>query len=152
MKSSHNVALHGDLFGTDYILEMREISYFRPSEEVNADNVRHLAECIAKANFWTAPIPVHRDTGIVMDGNHRIQAARLLGLTHLPCVPMDYGDRRVSVFHWETGEPFAVDHIFRTLDSNNVLPYKTTRHLFSPQLPQTDIPLPQLRAADHLAK
>ncbi|MGT2477312.1 transcriptional regulator [Paraburkholderia terrae] len=94
----------------------------------------------------TAPIPVEKQTGIVMDGNHRLKAAALLSLRFLPCVPLDYLDPRVSVSHWDTGAPFCVNSIGRrVLQDRLPFPYKTTRHSFAPTLPHTDIPLLLLR-------
>lgn len=83
-----------------YCVALRPTAFFMPSEEVDADHVRRLADAIRATGLWTTPIPIERDTGIVMDGNHRIRAAALLGLHHLPCVLLDYADPRVSVTHW----------------------------------------------------
>jgi hypothetical protein len=80
-----------------------------------------------------------------MDGNHRIRAALLMGLQYVPCVPLHYNDPRVAVLNWNTGEPFCVDTIHRTIMGNEIFPYKTTKHFFTPVLPTTDIPLNLLR-------
>ena len=93
---------------------------------------------------WIAPIPIDKGTGIVMDGNHRVRAGRLLGLTHLPCIHLDYADPRVTVRDWNTGHSFEVDKIFRAIDENRILPFKSTKHSFDPPLPQTRIPLDSL--------
>jgi len=69
----------------------------------------------------------------------------LLGLRYLPCVPLDYVDLRVTVLDWKTHEPFSVERIYRSVMNNQVLPYKTTKHLFAPMLPGTEIPLEVLR-------
>ncbi|MFP4592165.1 transcriptional regulator [uncultured Ralstonia sp.] len=130
-----------------YCVALRPAAFFVPSEEVDAGAVHRLAAGIAHAGVWTTPIPIERGTGIVMDGNHRIRAAALLGLHHLPCVLLDYADPRVSVTHWRTGAPFCVDSIWRCiLADRGLFPYKTTRHRFAPALPSTEIPLAVLGA------
>ncbi|KFX28297.1 ParB N-terminal domain-containing protein [Ralstonia solanacearum] len=137
--------MHADL---SYCVALRPTAFFKPSEEVDADHVRRLADTIRATGLWTTPIPIERETGIVMDGNHRIRAAALLGLHHLPCVLLDYADPRVSVTHWGSGAPFSVAGIRqRIVAERRIFPYKTTRHRFAPALPSTEIPLTVLGTA-----
>ncbi|AEG72052.1 ParB N-terminal domain-containing protein [Ralstonia solanacearum] len=137
--------MHADL---SYCVALRPTTFFKPSEEVDADHVRRLADTIRATGLWTTPIPIERETGIVMDGNHRIRAAALLGLHHLPCVLLDYADPRVSVTHWGSGAPFSVAGIRqRIVAERRIFPYKTTRHRFAPALPSTEIPLTVLGTA-----
>ncbi|AXV78924.1 MULTISPECIES: ParB N-terminal domain-containing protein [Ralstonia solanacearum species complex] len=137
--------MHADL---SYCVALRPAAFFMPSEEVDADHVRRLADTIRATGLWTTPIPIERDTGIVMDGNHRVRAAALLGLHHLPCVLLDYADPRVSVTHWSSGVPFSIASIRqRIVVERRLFPYKTTRHRFAPALPGTEIPLTVLGAA-----
>ncbi|QHB57406.1 ParB N-terminal domain-containing protein (plasmid) [Ralstonia solanacearum] len=137
--------MHADL---SYCVALRPTAFFKPSEEVDADHVRRLADTIRATGLWTTPIPIERETGIVMDGNHRIRAAALLGLHHLPCVLLDYADPRVSVTHWGSGAPFSVAGIRqRIVTERRIFPYKTTRHRFAPALPSTEIPLTVLGTA-----
>lgn len=131
-----------------YCVALRPTAFFKPSEEVDADHVRRLADTIRATDLWTTPIPIERETGIVMDGNHRMRAAALLGLHHLPCVLLDYADPRVSVTHWGSGAPFSVAGIRqRIVAERRLFPYKTTRHRFAPALPSTEIPLTVLGTA-----
>nr|WP_311529168.1 ParB N-terminal domain-containing protein [uncultured Ralstonia sp.] len=125
-----------------YCIALKPTTFFVPSEEVDAGAVQRLATSIENAGVWNTLIPVERTTGIVMDGNHRVRAAALLGLHHLPCVLLDYADPRVSVTHWRTGAPFNVDSIReRILTQQRLFPYKTTRHRFWPVLPTTEMAL-----------
>jgi hypothetical protein len=129
-----------------YCVAIRPLGFFRASEEVNEQDVERLAASIARSGVWTAPIPVERDSGIIMDGNHRARAARLLGLHSLPCVLLDYRDPRVTVTEWDSGRPFSLDAIYgAVLHGAGKLPYKTTRHCFALALPHSDIALDILR-------
>src|SRR6516165_10541915 len=92
-----------------YVVAVRPIEFFRPSEEVDAAHVRRLADEVRRSGTWLAPLPVEAGSGLVMDGNHRLQVARLLGLRRLPCVLLRYGDRRLRVRCWKTGRPFSTD-------------------------------------------
>ncbi|QKY12024.1 ParB N-terminal domain-containing protein [Janthinobacterium lividum] len=131
-----------------YIVVLTDIAAIRPSEEVNEASARQLAKNIAFEQAWIAPIPIDKGTGIVMDGNHRVWAGRLLGLTHLPCIHLDYADPRVSVHEWHTGNPYQIEKIFRAIQENRILPFKSTKHIFDPPLPQIRIPLESLVSTD----
>lgn len=131
-----------------YCVALKPMSFLRASEMVDANHVCRLAEVIRDAGDWTTPVPVEKESGIVMDGNHRLCAAAMLGLRYLPCVLLDYDDPRVSVTDWQTGEPFCAGHICtRILRDKLLFPYKTTRHRFAPVLPRTEIPLSLLHGA-----
>jgi hypothetical protein len=124
-----------------YLVAIRPLDFFRASEEVDRARVVALAESIRAAGCWSVPLPVERDTGLVMDGNHRLRVAHRLGLKRLPCVPLSYADPRVDVRGWRCGQPFdrgVLRHLART---GGLLPPKTTRHRFAPALPVTEIPL-----------
>jgi len=135
-----------------YECVLAEHAVLRASEEVNAADVERLAARIAQAGQWTTPIPIERSTGIIMDGNHRWHAARLLRLSHLPCIPIDYGDPRVRILRWVDGSDFPVTDIHATLSSGRVLPYKSTRHLFEPPLPELCHTLASLRRLSATAR
>lgn len=128
-----------------YECVLTEHALLRASEEVDPADVERLAAHIAQAGLWTTPIPIERSTGIIMDGNHRWHAARLLRLTLMPCIPLDYGDPRVRIQRWGDGSDFPVTDIHATLSSGRVLPYKSTRHLFAPPLPELRYALDSLR-------
>ena len=130
-----------------YDCTLAELAFFRPSEDVIGHDVEKLAQDIQRRGCWTTPIPVERTSGIIMDGNHRWHAARLLQLTQLPCVALDYDDPRVRVVRWEDGGRFSLDHLRETLARGAVLPYKTTRHIFAPALPELLFDLAALRVA-----
>lgn len=127
--------------GHGYQIALRALCDVRQSEQVDPLNVQRLREAIIQAGHWLEPIIVERSRGIVMDGNHRFNAARALGLKRVPCIQLDYADPRVCVRHWQTGQAFEVAQIFTTIERGELFPYKTTRHAFHPALPVVSIPL-----------
>jgi ParB-like nuclease family protein len=128
--------------GTEpYIVAIRPIELFQPTEQVDFEKVRQLALTIRLQGHWLVPVPIESRTGLVMDGNHRLHAAKLLGLRRLPCVPLGYDDRRVAVRCWQSGAPFDVERVMSIASRREVLPFKTTRHRFDPPLPKSHIPI-----------
>jgi len=129
---------------TGYEISLRSLSWCRQSEHVDPHNVNYLVQAIESAGHWVEPIIVEQSRGIVMDGNHRLNAARALGLRRVPCIVLAYEDPRVCVRHWGTGGHFDVAHIFSTIARGEIFPYKTTRHQFDPALPLIAVPLEEL--------
>ena len=128
-----------------YVLALRSLDTLRASEQVLDERVRALASRIQHEGRWLAPLPIDEASGVVMDGNHRLRAARQLGLRRLPCIALSYGDPRVSVACWTTGLPFDPRQVFATLARGALLPPKSTRHRFEPPLPATRFELELLR-------
>lgn len=131
---------------SSYNVVLQPIDFIKASEEVDWHEVQNLAQQIAERGLWTMPMPIERQTGIIMDGNHRLRAARLLGLSHIPCILLSYDHPGVSVQHWASGASFALEEIHRIiLREGKIFPYKTTRHLFEPALPRCEISIASLR-------
>ncbi|WP_273908873.1 transcriptional regulator [Pseudomonas fontis] len=131
-----------------YRIELTAIDQLQASEEIDEKHARQLARNISAQQAWRIPLPIECGTGLIMDGNHRLFAARLLGLSHLPCVLLSYDDPRVSVQHWHNGLAFDPGLLQGMLGTGRLLPYKTTRHAFAPALPPINIALADLRQAD----
>jgi hypothetical protein len=127
-----------------YQIVLRPVCEVLQSEQVDPANVQWLCDSIIRAGHWLEPIIVERSQGIVMDGNHRLNAALQLGLYRVPCIQLDYADPRVHVWHWQTGQAFEVAQIFTTIARGEIFAYKTTRHVFDPALPVIAIPLDRL--------
>jgi hypothetical protein len=145
-EKSSTTLIEEELLNTSqsYEIVLTSVSFLRSSEETNLDNVLSLSRKIEDEGRWTTPITVEKHTGIVMDGNHRLHVARLIGIQHIPCVLLEYNDPRVDVFHWSHDTPFDTRAIFASSAENRLLPYKSTRHIFSPAIPSTNVPLRSL--------
>ncbi|MGM9514542.1 ParB N-terminal domain-containing protein [Roseateles sp. DB2] len=128
-----------------YLVAVRPIEFFRQSEIIDPAHVQELASRIAALGLWTSALPVEAGSGYVMDGNHRLAAARLLGLRRLPCIPLQYGDKRIDVRCWASGRGYSYSELMGFVESEQLLPYKTTRHAFMPNLPETEISVGLLR-------
>jgi hypothetical protein len=128
-----------------YLVAFCPLARLRASEEVHPDRVQALARRIRDEGRWLAPLPIDEASSLVMDGNHRLRAAHLLGLRRLPCVLLDYADPRVSVACWRSGRPLDPQGIVAALAGRELLPPKSTRHRFDPPLPATRIELALLR-------
>ncbi len=117
-----------------------------PHEEHDERRALRLARHIGRAGVWTAPLVVERDSLVVMDGHHRLRAARALGLLVLPAVLLSYEDGEVTLEAWRKGEQWSAAAVLSSGRSGRLLPRKTTRHLFQPAIGAVSIPLAWLAA------
>ncbi len=124
-----------------YEIEIIDLKKIVSSEDTEPNVVYLLTEKICTDNFWYSVIPIEASKNIVMDGNHRIMVAYRLGLKRVPIVRLNYSDESVKVLDWSTNKEFDIHSIFETINKGVIFPYKTTRHIFTPQLPHVKIPL-----------
>ncbi len=61
-----------------------------PSEQHDEARLCEVLTRIVRCGRWTAPLALERDSFAVMDGHHRLAAARYLQLARVPCVLLDY--------------------------------------------------------------
>ena len=63
--------------------------YNRNSKIHTSEQIRHIANSIKQFGF-NDPIGIAGPDNIVLEGNGRIEAAKLLGMTSLPCIRLDH--------------------------------------------------------------
>lgn len=63
-----------------------------PTEEHCEDRVREVMESISNSGYWTRLIAVEKQFRIIMDGHHRLEAARRLGFDFVPCAALTYSE------------------------------------------------------------
>ena len=119
-----------------------------PTEEVNPDFVDTLAAGIAVSGVWSHPLLVEADSLAVLDGHHRLAAAKRIGLRSVPALSVSYGDPRVHVESWRPGPAIPPAEIIARARAGHLLPYKSTRHITDFVIPQVRVPIHALRNAD----
>lgn len=130
---------------TGWVVELAMLDELLPHEEHNEASAMALSGKIAASGIWTAPIVADADHKIVMDGHHRLRAACILHLTHVPVVFTSYSSPAVRMEAWRPGEGWSPRDIVDRATKRNLLPYKTTRHIFSPEVGSTQISISLLR-------
>ena len=120
------------------------ISLLRATEKTVESHVFKIKDIIERLEIWTNPIRIERNTSAVMDGHHRLEAARLLGLSHVPCAEYDYLE--VQVISTRPEYDVHGKAIIERALRGNPYPCKTTKHTFPDDL-RVAIPLCELRSA-----
>ena len=100
------------------------------------ERAKQLAEKIRNEGVWNVPIIVDKKDGLVLDGQHRVEAAQILGLNTIPALVVDYEE----VTLWSLRKEEKVSHVLvrkRVLRDKILYPYKTVKHKFSFRIPAT---------------
>jgi L-serine kinase (ADP) len=103
-----------------------------------------LAKKILNDNVWTLPIAVDERHNLVLDGQHRLEVAKSIGLKYIPAVRYQYSEVETWSLRPDTHPLTVQDVVIRAL-ANDPYPYKTVKHKFVPPLPTCSFPLKELR-------
>lgn len=116
----------------------------RPIEGHSRKRVRWLVDKITRENVWTRPLCVERNHLLVLDGMHRLHAAREMGLAVVPCALFDYDE--VEVWSLRDNHVVTRERVVEQALSGDIYPYKTAKHRFPGVLAPLAIPVDSLRA------
>ena len=83
------------------------------------------------------PIIVDRDYGVVLDGHHRVEAARRLGWERIKCSIVDY-ENEVELGFWREHMRCSKCDVIVMALSGLRFPPKTTRHTLCPKCAQEE--------------
>lgn len=122
-------------------LKLINLDRIQETEDYDLEGAIRLADLILDLGIWTVPITIEHSTFAIMDGHHRLNAAKLLSLSRVPCIMMDYNKSGVVVRSWRTDLDISAANIFLMIQKNEKYPLKTTRHLFNPPIQEVEIPL-----------
>lgn len=125
----------------DLPVQLLDIGTLRHVEDFDPKRVEWLAQKINADAVWTRPLAVSREN-IVMDGQHRMEAARRLNLKKVPAVVFDY--HAVPVHSLRPEISLDADSVVRNIAAGRPYPYKTVKHDLPP-LSACGIPLDALR-------
>lgn len=81
-------------------LRLYEVELLKPHEEVVESLLQHLIDDIKSSQVMRDPVIVDKETFVVLDGMHRLEAAKRLGLKSVPVCLVDYRDPRIEVKRW----------------------------------------------------
>ncbi|MDW8359530.1 MAG: ParB N-terminal domain-containing protein [Candidatus Caldarchaeum sp.] len=79
---------------------LAEVSFLKPHEQSIQRIVDKLAEDIKKSGRIIHPVIVDASTGLVVDGTHRVEAAKHLKLRYIPVYSVDYLSEKIVLDGW----------------------------------------------------
>lgn len=102
----------------------------KPHERFSEDNVRLLILDLKSSGVLRKPVVVERENYVLLDGHHRLEAFKRLGVGAIPAVLVDYWDPRIVVKSWSDGKVFEKREVVERAIRGDLFPPKTTRHVF----------------------
>lgn len=125
-----------------WVIELIPVERILPHEEYDEARLLEVLDSIQRSGVWTAPIVLERASFAVMDGHHRLAAARHLSLPRVPCVLLDYS--QVDVLPRRPDYRVDGEQIVARSLARMLYPPKTTRHIFPEPLPLCSIAIASL--------
>ena len=128
-------------------VQLVPLEVLRPHEQTILKKVNQLERMTIRWNAYTKPLLVDRETGTILDGHHRYEIAKRMGLLCLPCVLVDYiSDDSITIITWPGSDRSEISKadVLEAASSGELLPPKTSRHLLSDDLPPISVPLSRL--------
>jgi hypothetical protein len=125
-----------------WVIELIATDRILPNEEHDEARLLEVLDSIERSGRWTAPIVLERASLAVMDGHHRLAAARHLSLPRVPCVLLDYS--QVGVHARRPDYEVDAERIVARSLARSLYPPKTTRHVFPQPLPICSIDIAAL--------
>lgn len=123
---------------------MIDVHLLHGIEEFSDERASELEKKIVEDGMWTVPIIVTKDTWMVLDGQHRFEVAKRLGLKKIPAIAVDYSDVNVWSLRKEISvSPRKVE--FKVMKKGEIYPFKTVKHKFGFLVPSVNYTLQSLK-------
>lgn len=120
-------------------------SLLKQHEMIIESHLEELFIQIKKDGYISDPIIVDKNTMIILDGHHRYNAIKRLGLSASPVCLVDYKSDKIKVKSWRKGENNVTkDLVINAGLSGNLLKPKTSRHLINKKPKGIKTPLSKL--------
>ena len=126
----------------DNDIQLIEINFLKHPEGFGENRVEWLREKIESEGVWTRPICIDEEHGIVMDGQHRMEVAKKIGLTHIPAILFSHLE--VDFWSLRKNHEVTLESIVTKSLSGNPYPYKTVKYAFPREIPECRILLEEL--------
>jgi len=96
-------------------------------EEVDSSHLAEIYNRIKSEGFFGKALAADVRTHVVLDGEHRLQALKLLSCKRVPVCLLDYSSERIEV-HTRNGSLMDKSEVLRAALSGRKLPPRTTWH------------------------
>lgn len=111
-------------------------------EGFSEKRVAWLVDKIRSEAVWTRPLSLDEEFDLVLDGQHRMEAAKILGLLWVPAVRFRYSE--VEVWSLRPKYSFTYKDVTERALAGDIYPYKTVKHRFARPPPDVTIDLKEM--------
>jgi ParB-like chromosome segregation protein Spo0J len=111
------------------LFKIVEIDKLKIHEKVDFLRLDKLMKEIKKDGVLKKPIVVDKKTYVVLDGHHRLEALKRLGLRKIPVIFVNYSSPLIKVLSWRKGEIINKKSVIEAAISGRAFPPKTSKHM-----------------------
>ncbi len=111
-------------------LKLLPLSRLKPHEETTEGRTQKMVRRLKKDGVLKSPVLVEKGDFIVLDGHHRVEAFKRLGIKKIPCRVVDYDDPAIKVKPRRKSIPITKDIVRAKVRKGGVFPHKTTMHIY----------------------
>jgi len=105
------------------------IEELKEHEEIKPEYCEALKNEILTDGILKMPIAIDKNSYIILDGHHRLQALKRIGCKKIPCVLVDYQSHEIKVIPWREGEQITKEIVIEAALSGRKMPSKTSKHM-----------------------
>jgi hypothetical protein len=107
------------------------IDILNPHEDVIESHIDYIAKDIVASGYIKYPIVVDSRTLIILDGHHRAEILKRLGIKYIPAFLVDYIQDYIDVYPLRKDIPVSKTSIIdMAILKKSVYPPKTSKHIY----------------------
>lgn len=127
-------------------LKLVNIDNLKFHEDINPSRLSKLQAQISTDGHIKTPIIVDKKNMVILDGHHRFNCCKNLGLKKIPCVLVDYlEDSEIKVSSRKKNFKITKKIVIAAGINGFLFPHKTTRHSLPYKFKNLFIPLTNLQ-------
>lgn len=115
-------------FYSNMKIKLIEIKKLKPHEKTNLARLKKLKKRVLIDGKIKNPVIIDRKSLTILDGHHRVETVRLLGLNKIPAYLVNYNDSKIKVLPRKKIQVSKKLVLLRAMHGNK-FPPKTTRHV-----------------------
>ena len=100
------------------VLEIRETKSLLSHEQTISHNLKHLKEGMLNIGHLVDPLVIDSETGVVLDGNHRLKVLEIIECPYAACQTVNYHSPEIEVGTWLPVTDKPLEEIFK--DQRNI--------------------------------
>jgi len=122
-----------------------DLSKLKEHEKIDKNHLTKIKHLIENSGVFKEPIIVDKNNLVILDGHHRFNSCKQLGLTKIPCITVDYmNDLKIKVVTRQKEFKINKEIVINMGLSNKVFPAKTTKHYIPYRIKKLKIPIEKL--------
>lgn len=110
-------------------VQLVELNKLLQHEEVDLNHLKELTAEIASDKVLKQAIVVDKNTSVIIDGEHRFTALKILGCKRIPLIYIDYNSPEIEVQAWRDSERLTKEDVIKAGLSGRTFPPKTSKHM-----------------------